>query len=74
MNWTFLNTVINFFSFQNESLNQKILRLEKLVEQEKRLSSNLSAEVESCRRESRRTKESSLSSNKNQMKQVIRMH
>lgn len=47
------------------------MRLEKLVEQEKRLNANLSAEVDSCRREIGRMKDSSLLTSKDQLKQVI---
>lgn len=49
---------------------QKITRLEKQVEQEKRLNTNLTAEIESCRRESRLLKESSLATSQDQTKQV----
>lgn len=42
------------------------------MNQEKRLNSNLSAEIESCRRESRRINDSSsLTPTKNQLKEVI---
>lgn len=56
---------------QNDSLNQQVIRLETLVEQEKRLNSNLSVEIESLRKESTQMKESSLLTNNDQMKQVI---
>ena len=59
-----------FFFFQHDNLMQKITRLEKQVEQEKRLNTNLTAEIESCRRESRLLQESSLASSQDQTKQV----
>ncbi|XP_055302935.1 uncharacterized protein LOC129568714 isoform X2 [Sitodiplosis mosellana] len=57
-------------NFKNDSLNQKVVRLEKLVEQEKLLNTNLTAEVDVCRKESRRLKESSLSTSNDQLKQL----
>lgn len=59
-----------FVFFQHDSLMQKITRLEKQVDQEKRLNTNLSAEIESCRRESRQLKETSLATSQDQAKQV----
>lgn len=56
---------------QNESLIQKIARLEKQVEHEKRLNSNLNAEIESCRKADRLSKESTLTMAKDHAKQVI---
>ncbi|XP_031626283.1 golgin IMH1-like [Contarinia nasturtii] len=58
------------FNFKNDSLNQKVIRLEKLVEQEKRLNANLKAEIECCRKESKQIKESSLLKGKDQIKQL----
>lgn len=49
---------------------QTIARLEKQVDQEKQLNTNLTAEIESCRRESRLLKESTLASSQDQSKQV----
>lgn len=56
--------------FQHESLVQKISVLEKQVEQEKRLNTNLTAEIESSRRELRQMKESSFVTNQDQTKQT----
>lgn len=49
---------------------QKISVLEKQVEQEKRLNTNLTAEIESTRRELRHMKESSVATNQDQTKQT----
>lgn len=56
--------------FQHDSLMQKISILEKQVEQEKRLNTNLTAEIESSRRELRQIKESSFATNQDQTKQT----
>lgn len=66
--YKFLNKSICFI--QHDSLMQKMTRLEKQVEQEKRLNTNLAAEIESCRRESRLLKESSLATSQDHTKQV----
>lgn len=56
---------------QNDNSVQKIARLEKQIEHEKRLNGNLSAEIRKLNEEALRLEDSSFSHSRNQDEQVI---